>query len=556
MAGMGSLYVGASGLRSNQNALNTTAHNLANVDTKGYTRQQVLMSDLDYNTLSQAAISAKQVGLGVEISEVRQVRDAFLDKSHRLETGRQAFYETSYGVISEIETLMGELEGVAFQNSLSALWESMEEFSKDPSNTVNQNLVIQKSSAFIERAVAVQTGLKEYQVNINQQVSDKVDRINKIGEEIRLLNKQISKIESGGVESANDLRDSRNILLDELSAMAKISYSEDGNGVVTVNLEDEQFVTKEFVNKMGKNVDTVTGFVTPVWTHLDSTPVYDYTVDVSSELNTDIGSLKALVLARGDKVGNYADITGITAETYNDTVGMSIIQNIEAEFDQLVHGITTTVNNLLCPNKQITDDFGNVYQVWDEEKGSVGSDGQKPGIELFTRANVNRYTEKQMVVKGTVHTYYVYNEEDLSDTTTQYTTGNIIINEKMSKNGSLMPHLKQDGSVDYDLGSALSNAWTQNLLSLNPNSTETTSFSSYYSRLVGAISSDGYVFSGIAKSLEQTTTSIDNQRQQIIGVSSDEELTNMIKFQNAYNAASRYMNVINEMLELLCTQLA
>lgn len=556
MAGMGSLYVGASGLRNSQNALNTTAHNLANVDTKGYTRQQVLMNDLDYNTLSQAAISAKQVGLGVEISEVRQVRDAFLDKSYRLETGRQAFYEISYGVISEVETLMGELEGVAFQNSLSALWESMEEFAKDPSNTVNQNLLIQKSNAFIERAEAVHTGLKEYQVNINKQVSDKVDRINAIGDEIRLLNQQISKIESGGVENANDLRDSRNALLDELSALAKISYLEDENGVVTVNLEDEQFVTKEFVNKMGKNVDIVTGFVTPVWTHLDSTPVYDYTVDISSELNTDIGSLKALVLARGFKVGNYADITGITPEAYNDTVGMSIIQNIEAEFDQLVHGITTTVNNLLCPNKQITDDFGNVYQVWDEEKGTVGSDGQKPGIELFTRANVNRYTQKQMVVNGVVQTYYVYNEEKLDDTTTQYTIGNIKINEAMSKNGSLIPHMKQDGSVDYNLGSTLSNLWNQNLLSLNPNSTEKINFASYYARLVGAISSDGYVFSGISKSLEQTTTSIDNQRQQIIGVSSDEELTNMIKFQNAYNAASRYMNVINEMLELLCTQLA
>lgn len=556
MAGMGSLYVGAAGLRTNQNALNTTAHNLSNVGTTGYTRQQVLMSDLEYNILSRSAISANQVGLGVEVSEVRQVRDAFLDKSYRLETGRQAFYETSYAAVTEVETLFGELEGVAFQDSLSSLWEAMEELAKDPSNTVNQNLVIQKSSAFVERAESVRSGLKEYQSNVNQQVSTKIDRINEIGNEIRSLNLQISKIESANVESANDLRDSRNALVDELSTLAKISYTEEENGVLTVNVEDEQFVTKEFVNEMGKKVDSTTGFVTPVWPHLESSSVFDFTVDVSSELNTDIGSLKALVLARGEKVGNYADITGITSEEYSDTVGMSVIQNIEAEFDQLIHGITTTVNNLLCPNKTITDDFGNTYEVWDEENGAVGSDGKKPGTELFTRANVERYRAQEILVGGTTKTYYVYNSEDLKDTTTQYTTGNIVINEEMSKNGSLLPHRKQDGSIDYDLGTNLSTVWSQNLLSLNPNSTETTSFSSYYSRLVGAISSDGYVFDGIAQSLEQTTTSIENQRQQVIGVSSDEELTNMIKYQNAYNAASRYMNVINEMLELLCTQLA
>lgn len=555
MAGMGSLYVGASGLRSSQNALNTTAHNLANVGTSGYTRQQVLMSDLAYNTVSRSAVGANQVGLGVQISRVRQVREAFLDKSYRQETGRLAFYEASYGAITEIETLFGELEGVAFQNSLSSLWESMEELAKDPSSTVNQNLVIQKASAFIERAEAVRNGLKEYQTNVNQQISDKIDRINEIGKQIKSLNNQITKIESGGVEAANDLRDTRNLLLDELSALVKISYSEDSNGVVTVNIEDEPFVTKEYVNNIAKTADAVTGYITPTWSHLGNTSVFDFTVDISSEINTDIGSLKALVLARGDKVGNYADITGITAEEYRDTVAMSAIQNVQAEFDQLIHAVTTKINDLLCPNITITDDSGNVYKVWDEENSAVGGNGEKPGTELFSRANVSRYSDVQLVVGGVTKTYYVYNEEDLSDTTTQYTIGSIKINEALTKDGSLLPHLKQDGSVDYDLGSRLSTIWSQNILSLNPLSTENISFSTYYSRLVGAIASDGYVFKGVAEGLQQTTTSIDNQRQQVIGVSSDEELTNMIKYQNAYNAASRYMNVINEMLELICTQL-
>ena len=92
--GMGSLYIGASGLQQSQNALNTTANNLANVETTGYVRQQVLFADRDYNTFdTKSAISKQQAGLGVNIADVVHTRDYFLDKYYRTENGRQAFYD-------------------------------------------------------------------------------------------------------------------------------------------------------------------------------------------------------------------------------------------------------------------------------------------------------------------------------------------------------------------------------------------------------------------------------------------------------------------------------
>ncbi|MGN1197372.1 MAG: flagellar basal body protein, partial [Acetatifactor sp.] len=92
---MGSLYIGSSGLQNSQNALNTTAHNLSNIDTKGYTRQQVQLSDKRYTTLSIDinSVNNKQTGLGVTYSRAKQVRDFFLDKTYRRESGRSMFYE-------------------------------------------------------------------------------------------------------------------------------------------------------------------------------------------------------------------------------------------------------------------------------------------------------------------------------------------------------------------------------------------------------------------------------------------------------------------------------
>ena len=216
MSLMGSLYIGASGIQTGQNALNTTAHNMSNIDTKGYTRQQVQLGTRNYVTISKngSSISYQQTGLGVNYTNVKQIRDYFLDRTYRRESGRSAFYETSADAIEEVENLFQELDGEAFTDAINNLWVSVQELSKDPSNSVNQGLFIQRSSEFLTRASAVYNGLCEYQDNLNLNIKKQVDTINKYGQRICELNEQILKIEAGQVEHANDLRDERNKLTD------------------------------------------------------------------------------------------------------------------------------------------------------------------------------------------------------------------------------------------------------------------------------------------------------------------------------------------------------
>ena len=103
------LYIGTSGLQSSQEALNMVAHNVTNADTEGYTRQQVSYGTREYHRLSNSSIgvSMKQTGLGVYITEVRQVRDRFVDASYRNQAGRQGFYNESYSAIEEIQGIFG-----------------------------------------------------------------------------------------------------------------------------------------------------------------------------------------------------------------------------------------------------------------------------------------------------------------------------------------------------------------------------------------------------------------------------------------------------------------
>ena len=576
---MGSLFIGASGLKVSQNALNTTANNLANLDTEGYVRERVLQADRHYDTFdTTAAISPSQSGLGVTIGDVIHARDIFLDKTFRNENGRSAFYSSTYESVSEVETLFQEMEGTQFQEILtgdSGLWVAFQEFAKDPSDRVNQNLVIQKASLFVSRAQAVYDGLKSYQSNLNLQIQDAIDEVNEIGEQIYELNVKIASIEAGGVETAMSLRDQRDLLIDQLSAYGAVSVKEIANGVAKVNFENVTFVDELRTYEIAEQRDKLTGFVTPYWKHLSNTSegeyykVYDTSEEISTANKNDVGKLRALILARGDEYANYLDLEGISMEQYDDTLGNSVMMNTEAELDLLVHQIVTEINNLFCPNIASTTEITGTNPdgetvtyaagtlILDAENCCVGATGEIPPQELFVRTGCDRYTK---VTTGDGKTYYVYNEEDPEDTALQYTIGSLRINPNLLESESRLPAYEQNGRagelpVAYSLGEALSAIWDKDTLYLSPHDKTPLTFSEFYNKMTGELATLGNVFSSMAEGLESTVLSTDNARQQLIGVSSDEELPNMIKYQNAYNAASRYINVVSEMIETLITQM-
>ena len=239
--GFGSFYVGNSGLRNSQNALNTTANNLANVNTKGYVREQVRFSDLGYLTRNNptSGTNIQQSGLGVTVSDVAHVRDIFLDKSYRQENGRQAFYSKMYDTTSYVEDILQEMNGVEFKESVSSFWKAFQEYANDPSKSTNQNLVLQKAELFLSRSNTVYHDLQSYQSNINLQIKQQVDRVNEIGDRIYTLNNEILKVEAGGVETAMTLRDERDTLIDELSGYVKIEANEDSTGVMNIKVEGQ-----------------------------------------------------------------------------------------------------------------------------------------------------------------------------------------------------------------------------------------------------------------------------------------------------------------------------
>lgn len=579
---MDALYVGVSGLRTSQSALNATAHNITNAETQGFVRQQTVLTDYGYSNIGGNKISTWQIGMGADTQVLRQVRDQFLDQSYRKESGRQGFYEAQFEAADEMQEVMGELEGVQFQSTIEDFWVTLQEMAKEPDSIVTRASLIQNGVNFVKHAEKIFEQIQTYQVDLNTQIQTKVNRINEIGDSIRSLNQKITFYECSKLEHANDLRDQRNLLLDELGKIIDITYHEEPDGKVLVNAESIPFVTEDHVFYMDtKEVSEDSDMIVPYWPSYGNAEVFNFDHTPNSKDNTDIGSLKGIVLARGRKVGKYTDLPvrpkpedfpdemsyeeamaqfDVDTRKFNKEINDSIIMTTQAEFDQLIHGIVTTINNILCPNKEIMLESGETVLVLDTEKAGVGMDADKTmGTELFSRKSTARYGDLQKVTlaDGSEEWVRIYNEEDPTNNYSLYTLGEIEINPEVLKERSKLPLSKNTNTGDFDLDVAanLLTAWQSDFVALNPNELNVNNFNNFYISLIGELGTRGEKFKTIADTQESMAESINNERLEVMAVSTDEELTHLIKYQHAYNASARYVNVVSEMLEHIITAL-
>lgn len=597
---MTSMYTGVSGLNVSQNALNTTAHNLTNVDTKGYVRQQVVIKDWGYQSLGQAAHYTNNVGLGTATEVVRQVRDRFFDKRYRTEVGREGYYDAQYKTVMEVEDIFGELEGVSFQNSMNDMWKSLQELAKEPDSIVTRTTFVKNSESFLERAETVANQLQSYQLNLNTQIKDKVTRINELGTKIRDLNVSIRQYEASGQERANDLRDERNSALDELGGLIDITYNEDSVGLVNVSAEGVPFVNDTMVFGMDvAKISATSEMLKPVWKS-SGVDVIDLSRLPTASTETDIGSLKGILVARGSDVSNYLDVPVrenyasedaylLDVKKYNIEIDSSVVRTVQAQFDQLIHGMVTALNEVFAPNTgaQLTAavtlpdgttlNAGDKIVVLDKEKAPVGMDAnQTMGETVFNRKGMDRYQQVNTTVyvldengntipdaadptgfRTQTGTIYVYNQETAANNYSLFTLGEIEINKNILANYSVLPlsDNAKTGEFDADAVNKLLNVWNTPFATLGPNNSTKSNFTNYYNSFIADMSNRGNTLKEITQNQEFAVNSVDTDRQNIISVSSDEELTNLIRFQHAYNASARYVNVIDQMLEHLITRL-
>ena len=329
------LSASISGLFANKRALDTISHNIANINNPYYVRQQVIQSSSGYNSL---AGNNMQVGTGVMVEEIRQLRDEFLDIKFRNHSQDLGYLTTKTEIFRDIQGIFNELSGQGLQNVMDQFWNSWEELSKHPDNLTMRGLLHERAVAFVETVNHMANQLDNLQININKDIKNKVDEVNYISKQIAALNKEITSLESFDVK-ANDYRDTRNQLLDRLSQIANISYRDDPTGAVNVLLGGQTLVNQSNYREI-ESVKNKSTFVDVYW---KDTLTNGMAINPNSQkVNLQSGELRALIDGRGNV---DSTIIGRGNGTVNDEVDVVFAVDVSDSNAANLANIQTAIEN-------------------------------------------------------------------------------------------------------------------------------------------------------------------------------------------------------------------
>ncbi|MBQ1801485.1 MAG: flagellar hook-associated protein FlgK [Lachnobacterium sp.] len=604
------LNIGASGLSAFQTSVTTTANNVSNTKTKGYTRQTATLQSTD---AIRVAAKYGSVGTGVEVTSITQERNLFYDMKYWEANSKQGLYDKKLYYAEQVETLLKDDKVLSgFATIFNQMFNNLDDISKSNADRTIRNTFINQAQSLCTYFNNFSSSLRSIQDDCNEEVKSYTENINVISQKISILNKEINQIEMNGGK-ANELRDERNLLIDELSLICNVTTKEykilntndpdnylgGTNYEVRINgqllVDGNDYRTLECVSrKVRMNQLDADGLYDIIWEDTKT----DFAV---STLNAG-GMLKALIFERDGNNNENLKGTIREADTYsvvienlntdsingflNDKEGILYINNKkynytswEAEVkdgkvDSVKFNLTTEVTdsdkdkmttynsrvecgigvaNYGIPyyQKQATEFVRAFCSMFNAiELTGVDLEGQ-PMTTFFTAntlQDMNCFCMSDKVSDRAIYADGIYTSND----TTYYcmTADNVKINDECLRN-----------PVRFATATELVNGVDRNEVveELKKLQSDVIFFrgekaSSFLETVLSDAAIDAQRTSVFRKNYYNLTNSIDRQRESISGVDRDEEAMNLIKFQNAYNLSSKIISVLAQMYDKLINE--
>ena len=309
-------------LQAHQRALDTTGHNIANAETEGYSRQRAeMVTTPPYTrTAGNMPTDAGQVGTGVEVESINRLRDEFIDGQIRSQKQSSGMWNKRSEGLERIELIFNEPSESNLDQALTDFRDSLQELSNNPENAAVREEVKQRGQTLSDTFNDIHRRLMDYQRSLNGDVGATVDEINSIFERISDLNREIVHAEASG-QDANDLRDNRDLLLDDLNELINVSSREDTEGNLNINISGINVVSGTVFNEL-ETVDNGEAQDEVHFSHIDRE------VDVRG------GELRGLMDVRDEELdGRFIEQLNLMAETlaeeFNAVHRTGFDQNLE-----------------------------------------------------------------------------------------------------------------------------------------------------------------------------------------------------------------------------------
>lgn len=325
MSSFGGLSIAVSGLFAQQRSLDVTGHNISNVNTHGYSRQSVIHASSTPQQIGYNGMGARLgKGTGVDAILIMQYRDEFLDNKIRRTSKELGYWEAQKSGIEDMEGIFNDFSDEGIQSAMSNFWNAWDQLSKPTGRLTSRALVKESAIALVESVKNTDQLLKDYRADKDREIVENVDRINQITKRVAELNDMVQKVEASGA-IANDFRDERNLLIDELSALTDIQVF--GSKSVTILIEGRAVVDYNNTEKLLAVPDpSKNGLMKLVW------------AEDKQEVIIGNGRVKALFDTRDELVDKFRSrldemIKGLAAEVNTiHASGYGVKDNIQRKF--------------------------------------------------------------------------------------------------------------------------------------------------------------------------------------------------------------------------------
>ncbi|MGC8765474.1 MAG: flagellar hook-associated protein FlgK [Brevinematia bacterium] len=318
------IETGKKGLMSNNMGIQTTGHNLSNVETEGYSRQKVnLATTLPlYEPSANRVEMAGQIGTGVKVEDIQRVRDQAIDDRINFEKGGLGYWETKQKFLHQLETIFNEPDKPNLRTVLDDFWESWQKVAADPTEQASRLELIQRSELLAKTMNHTYNSVYDLRENVNLLVEQRINEINNIAREIATLNIQIVKSEAMG-DNPNDLYDKRDLLTDRLSKIIDIRIERNNKHELIVYIGTENLV-------QGGKVHEVKGVGNP-----ENDGLLDVLWDDGRKVKLGAGELAGLVDVRDNDLRKAiqnlnslaVNLTDSVNEVHRDGFGLNLTTN-------------------------------------------------------------------------------------------------------------------------------------------------------------------------------------------------------------------------------------
>ena len=573
------------GIFAHQLMQDTTGHNIVNAGTEGYSRQRVNLTPTQ--SIQQASYLGKvEVGTGVDAMSITRARSIYADKQFRQETANDNYLKAIQVNYDKLEAIFDDSSGIGVQNAMMQFYQSWVDLSANASSTANRINVVEQGKVVSD---VFQYGTMQLQNQIEatyDQMRIRLDEVNALTDKIINVNQQIAAREVVGV-NANDLRDQRDLLVDDLSQYMEVVITEQPDGKFTINSEG---IT--LVNGIAKLTLSLSNGVASKDYGVDY-GVIDYTIHVDQ---SDIvyapttgslgGDMEAIRISKS-YIDDIAAMSAFMLTTFNEQhkAGYGLIKSNSEQDSSYYTGVNFYGNNNVTYIFQ-RDEFGHDYVLTYREypdnsgeyracttdgsfetrtgapiedgvtnrlSGSAIIDAMRVNARLYQPDGSNLIAAKQTSDDDTADGRNAVLLSDLFNTSGAEHTGYVKEEDitKYEKLLNLKSTLSDGNMLD---GLRISDLYTQKNLDGTKELTRAirdVSLNAFYNSTMSRLGVDAETVDVKLETQDTVMTQIRNWRDSEQGVDWNEELTNMLRFQKGFVACSRMLTTMDEMLDRL-----